>query len=551
MLYNVRKLTFSAAMMAGVAVFNAQSVQDGVNLVDSHKYAQARGVFEKLMQANPKDANNFFYMGNTYLTQFEPNFDKATEYFQKGLAQSSNSHLNKIGIATVKLGKGDRSGIAEIQKVVSDSREKDAEVLYRAAEALTLFEKTNAPDLAIDYLNKAIERSKGGVAPQIYYSLGDAYRLKKEAGNAMNAYEKALAVSRSKASVFTRMATLWMAANQWKLADENITKAISADPSYAPAYKALAAYKTRFQENAAVTQALINYAKYADEDPDTQLEISKMYFVNNDYAQSQKLLGTIFSKVEDPIKYKLRAYNEYKLGGDMAQAKADLNQFKNSVTDKSRIQPADTALEGLFIAIDAKNEADVTRKAELLAEANQKIAVAKNIQDQTLDWDMEFAKINGGAVTAEMVEAGPQSPKIQELKTKLATNPKDANVLVELGTAYQEAQNWNGAIFTWDKMIALAPDWEYSFYAKGVAYQQLGKHDMAELSYQKYIDTVAKKSQAEQDAQKQSLSYAYFLVAHYNQEKNLPLAKEYAAKAVMLNPSYEDAVKLNTALQAK
>lgn len=550
MVYNLSKSAL-AAVFIGVASFNGQTVQEGINLVDSHKYAQARNVFERLMSAQPKDANNFFYMGNTYLTQFEPNYDKATEYFQKGLSQSSNSHLNKIGLSMVKLGKGDRSGISEIQKIVSDSRERDPEVLYRAAEALTFFEKTNAPDLAIDYLNKAIDRSKGGVAPQIYYTLGDAYRLKKEAGNAMNAYEKALGVARSKASVYTRMATLWMAANNWKLADENISKALSADATYAPAYKALAGYKMRFQDNAAATQALINYARYADEDPDTQLEISKMYFLNNDYQQSQKLLTDIFDKVDDPIKYKLRAYNEFKLGGNMTQAKDDLTQFKTRVTDKTRIQPADIALEGLFLSIDAKNETDATRKVQLLAEANQKIAVAKNIQDQTLDWDMELAKINGGAVTAAMVEAGPQSAKIQELKTKLSTNPKDANLLVELGTAYQEAQNWNGAIHTWDRMIALAPDWEYSFYAKGVAYQQLGKHDMAEMSYQRYIDTVSKKPQADQDAQKQSLSYAYFLVAYYNQEKNLNLAKEYAAKSVMLNPGYEDAVKLNTELQSK
>jgi hypothetical protein len=34
------------------------------------------------------------------------------------------SYLNKLGLATVKLGKGDKNAIAEIQKIVTDSKEK-------------------------------------------------------------------------------------------------------------------------------------------------------------------------------------------------------------------------------------------------------------------------------------------------------------------------------------------------------------------------------------------------------------------------------------------
>ncbi len=59
----------------------------------------------------------------------------------------------------MKLGKGDKAAIAEIQKVVTDSKEKDAEVLFRAA-VLTLFEKNSSPDLAIQFLTKAIEKAE-------------------------------------------------------------------------------------------------------------------------------------------------------------------------------------------------------------------------------------------------------------------------------------------------------------------------------------------------------------------------------------------------------
>ncbi|MDO5615038.1 MAG: hypothetical protein Q4G16_02525 [Cruoricaptor ignavus] len=552
---NMINVTKKIVITAGVACFAnfafAQTLQDGIASVDSHKYAKAKEIFSEMIQKSPNDANNYFYLGNTYLYQFEPNFEEAEKQFQKGLSIDSKNNLNKIGLASIKLAKGDKSAIAEIQKIVTDSKERDAEVLYRAAEALTK-EENNAPDLAIGYLNKAIERAqKGGVPPHFYYTLGDAYRLKKDPGNAMSAYDKASVVARNKASVFTRMGTLWMAAKQWKLAKENIDKAIAVDPTYAPAYKASAEYSFQFQDKAKMTQDLLNYTKYADEDPYTQLEIAKLYFINDDYANAKTVLNKVFDRVDDPIKYKLRAYIDYGADKNYASAKEDITAFFNTVKDKKRIQAADRGLEGLIIAGLAQSEEDAAKKEQMMSEAKQKIAVAKNEKDQTLDWDAELSKIQGGTASLAAAEAGPTNPQIEGLKAKIKANPNDVDALVQLGAAYQEAQNWNGAILTWDQMIGLSPNWAYSYYAKGASYQQLGNHEMAEASYQKYIDLVSAQTPAEQEQNRETLSYAYYLVAYYNQDKNLAKAKEYAAKAVELNPAYQDAVTLNNQLASR
>lgn len=524
----------------------AQSLQEGINYIDANKYALAKKNFEDMIAKSPS-ADNYFYLGNTFLSQNEPNFDQAQEFFNKGLAVDKRSYLNKIGLASVKLGKGDKSAVAEIQAVVADSREKDPEVLYRAGEALTLFEKNNSPELAIDYLVKAIDKAtKNGVPAHYYYTLGDAYRLKRDPGSAMTAYDKASVVAKNKASVFTRMGTLWMAAQQWPQAIEKINAAIAVDPSYAPAYKAKASYDIRYQKNELATQDLINYSKYADEDPYTQLEIAKLYFTNDDFANSKATLDKVFDKVDDPIKYKLKAYLDYQADNNYAAAKANLDKFMSTVKEKNRILPADQGLMGLIMAGLAQSEKDAALKSQLIAEATQKIAIANAAKDTTMDWSAEMAKIqSGGGISEEAVNAGPTNPTIEGLKAKVKANPKDADALVKLGTAYTEAKNWSGAVVTWDKMISLAPDWVYSYYAKGSAYQQLGNNDMAENSYQKFIDMVLKKPQAEQDQNKDSLSYAYYLVAYFNQTKDLAKAKEYAAKAVQLNPTFEDAVNFN------
>lgn len=552
-------ITYSKKMALGTGVFLfsnfmfGQTVQEGIANLDSHKYAKAKQIFTEMIAKAPTEADNYFYLGNSYLSQFDPSFELAEENFKKGLAIDSKNYLNKIGLASIKLAQGNKAAVAEIQKIVSDSRERDAEVLYRAAEALTMFEKHNAPDVAIGYLEKAIDRSKkGGVPAHYYYTLGDAYRLKKDPGSAMSAYDNASAVAKNKASVFTRMATLWMAANQWKQAQDNINKAIAIDPTYAPAYKAMATYNYTFQDSAKMTQNLIDYTKYADEDPYTMLEIAKLHFTNDDFANAKTVLNKVFDKVEDPIKYKLKAYLDYHADHNYASAEQNLTKFFTEVKDKTRIQPADQGLQGLLIAAKAKDEQDASKKAQMMAEAQSKIAIAKNAQDKTLNWDTELIKVQGGGgASLAAADSGPSSPAIVALKKKVAANPQDAEAIVQLGAAYQEVQNWDGAILTWDKMIALSPTWAYSYYAKGASYQQMGNHEMAELAYEQFINIVSKQTPEEQLTNKETLSYAYYLVAYYNQEKNLQKAKDYAAKAVELNPSYADAIALNNQLASK
>ncbi len=537
---NVKKIAFGAAVVFFTNFAYSQTVQDGINSVDSDKYAQAKTNFTNMIASAPT-AENYFYLGNTYLKQGEPDFAAATDNFNKGLAADSKSYLNKLGLATVKLGKGDKNAVAEIQKIVSDSREKDAEVLFRAAEALTLFEKNNSPDLAIQFLNKAIERAeKKGVPAYYYYTLGDAYRLKRMPGDAMTAYDKALPLAKNKASVYTRIGTLWMAAQQWQQAKTSIDKAIATDPSYAPAYKALAAYDIRYQQNAKATQDLINYTKYADEDPYTQLEIAKLYFTNEDYANSKQVLDKIFDKINDPIKFKLRAYQLY-ADGKYTEAKQNIDNFV-SQAEKSRVQPADQGLQGLIAAGLAKTETDAAKKTALMTEAQQKVAIAKAAKDETLKWDMELVKIAGGGASQADADAGPTNPTIEGLKQKVAANAQDSDSLFKLATAYQDAKNWNGAILTWQKMNALLPDWAPGYYSLGYSYQQAGNNDAAKMAYEKFISTV---KPADQEANKQTLAYAYFAVAYMNKDSDPAKAKEYVAKSIQLDPTYQDAVKLN------
>jgi hypothetical protein len=62
---NVKKLAFGAAVVFFTNFAVAQTVQDGINSIDSDKYAQAKTNFTNMIASAPT-AENYFYLGNTY-----------------------------------------------------------------------------------------------------------------------------------------------------------------------------------------------------------------------------------------------------------------------------------------------------------------------------------------------------------------------------------------------------------------------------------------------------------------------------------------------------
>lgn len=544
-----KKVVMSAVATFVLSFASAQTVAEGINYLDSHKYAKAKEVFNQLIEKSPS-AENYFYLGNAYLVQFEPNFDKAKEAFDKGITLDSKSYLNRIGLASIKMGKGQKvSAINDLNQIAKDSREKDPEVLYRIGEALSMYDNSNDPNLAITFLNKAIEKAadKDGVPAHYYYTLGDSYRMIKDPGNAMSAYEKASAIAKNKASVFYRMATLWMAAKQYKKAEENINKAIAIDPTYAPAYKAQAEYNRTFQRPNETTKSLINYTKYADEDPSTALEIAKLYFINSNFAEAKATLDKVFDKVSDPIKFKLKAYLQYE-ENDYAGAKASLESYYSKV-EQSRIIPSDAGLEGLIYAGLASKEADATTKADLMQKSAEKMAVVKQANDDTLNWDVEYAKVVSGAAELKAkAEAGPTNENIENLKKQVAANKEDTTLLFNLAQAYEAANNWEGSALVWQKMNELLPTWEPAYYSKGYAMQKGGYNQSAALAYLKYIDVVLAKPAAEQQPLQENLYGAYYNVALLLKDIDKAKALENIGKALAIKPADPNATNLQKLL---
>ncbi|KQT15294.1 hypothetical protein ASG31_15300 [Chryseobacterium sp. Leaf404] len=507
------------AAFAFVNVAYAQSADQGNNLVESYKFGQAKEVFSGLVAKEPTD-KNFFYLGNTYLSQPEPDFAKATEAFNKGIAlDAKKSYYSRLGLASVKLGKGDKSAVAEIKEIVKDSREKDTDLLAEAGKTLVKYDRSNDPRYAVEVLNVAIEKSQKNGTPAWYlYSLGDAYsalgvqtKSGVDYGNAMTAFEKALPTAKSKAVVYTRMGALWMNAKAWEKAKTNLDMAVKADPGYAPAYKYLGTFFSIYQDWA---QASANYKKYlslADNDPNTVLDYAKLAFLSKDFEGAGSSLNSVFDKIQDPIKFRIKAYLDYQ-NKDYASAKTNIETFI-AKADKSRVQPSDTGLQGLIQAGLAKANNDQAQ----MAEAKAKIAVAKAAKDETFKWDEEFEIASGSKKTIATVAGpgdGPTSDAIDALNKKLSADPKDSDALYKLANEYQTVENWKGAAYAWQRLTDVLPTWESGYYGLGYAFQKAGDAENAITSYERYIATLASKTPAEKEKAKETLASVYFNLAN-------------------------------------
>lgn len=510
--------------LGGVAVFsflniaNAQSIQQGETLVESYKFGEAKEVFTQLVAKEATD-KNFFYLGNVYLSQPVPDFAKAAEAFNKGIAQDKKALYSRLGLASIKLGKGDKTNaIAEIKEIVKDSREKDTDLLAEAGKTLIKYEKNNDPRYAVELLNLAIGKSeKSGVPAMYLYSLGDAYsalgvqtKSGVDYGNAMTAFEKALPVAKSKAVVLTRMGSLWMNAKAMDKAKTNLDNAKAADPSFAPTYKLLGTYFSLYQD---WDQASANYKKYlslADNDPNTVLDYAKLAFLTKDYAGAGSALDSVFDKVQDPAKYRIKAYLLYQKK-DYAGAKSKIESFI-SQAEKSRVQPSDTGLLGLTQAGLAKASGDQA----MMADAKAKVGVAKAAKDTTFNWDEEFDIASGAKKSIAKVSAptdGPTNATIDALNKQIAAKPNDTDALFKLANEYQAVENWKGAAYAWQKLTGELPTWESGFYGLGFAFQKAGDAENAIASYERYVAILSGKTADEKANAKETLANVYYNLA--------------------------------------
>ena len=87
MIMNVKKIALGAAVVFFTNFAFAQSLQDGINSIDSDKFAAAKTNFSAMIAKEPT-AENYFYLGNTFFPHNYYVHQTKVAYFSKASSLS-------------------------------------------------------------------------------------------------------------------------------------------------------------------------------------------------------------------------------------------------------------------------------------------------------------------------------------------------------------------------------------------------------------------------------------------------------------------------------
>lgn len=334
MMNNQRK-SLLTILFAGASLITpvvAQDVQTALKDIDAERFTKAGQTLTQLASSAPT-ADNQFYLGYFYLKSGQ--IDQAKAAFEKGVAADGKNQLNNIGLAGVALAKKDRATAKTlIDNAVGQTKSKNQDVLIRAAEMYTLSEQTNDPAEALRLLTIADEKDKKNERADIEMTMGDAYFLKNDGGNAITKYENGLTISPNLAEANFKIGQLYLRGKNYVKAQEFFKLAIQNDPEFAPTYRAFAdalassrAYKTAAQ----------NYELYIQKsgttDPELLLDVARYKFLAEDYQGAITFLDQLKGKVNNPIIDRMYGW-AYTALGKNTEAVESLNKFITTAPQK-------------------------------------------------------------------------------------------------------------------------------------------------------------------------------------------------------------------------
>ncbi|QJW91679.1 tetratricopeptide repeat protein [Spirosoma taeanense] len=323
-------ILFVGASMA--APLLAQDLPTALKDIEAERYGKAGQALTQLASSSPT-AENQFYLGYYYLRSGQ--LDQAKAAFEKGAAADQKNQLNNVGLGGVALMKGDRAGgTAQINNAVAATKNKNQDVLIRAAEMFTLSEKTNDPARALELLAIADEKDKKNENAEIEMLMGDAYFLKNDGGNAITKYENALTINPNLAEANYKIGRLYLRGKNYQKAQDYFKLAIQGDQEFAPTYLA---YADALANSRAYKSAAQNYELYVQKtgttDPERLLDVARYRFLAQDYQGATTYLDQLKGKVNNPIADRMYGWAYYGLNQPQ-QAVTALNRFISTAPNK-------------------------------------------------------------------------------------------------------------------------------------------------------------------------------------------------------------------------
>lgn len=369
-------------MILGVAV-NAQSVQDGVKALYSGKVQGAKSIFEK--QGDKPEAT--YWLVRTDIN----NQDKAGAQaaLSKALAAKPNDPWLLVAKGQLELidGKANEAKQSFEAAITASKGRKgnDPEILNAVGAAIAKeynnIDKVGDINYAVQKLEEAraeTEKSKDNwLKADILNNLGDAYRKASpgDGTKAFTAYSDAVSIEPSFAKAYLGTANIFKSQRNYDLYQQNIDKAIAANPAFVPAYESLYWYKMGTGDFNGANGVADKIIANSDPSPWNDYYKAQTFYLNKEYDKAITAANGIVQKMGEQTKpnaYKLLAWS-YVDKGDAASALPFMEKYFATV-DKDDIDPLDYNLKATVYAATPGKEAEVAKAFEEGLKADTTVA---------------------------------------------------------------------------------------------------------------------------------------------------------------------------------
>lgn len=295
-------------------------------MLDRHQPSRAKQVFESLVAAQPT-GENYFYLGYYYLNQRD--WDNARKTFEAGKAADPKNYLNQVGLASILVGQNKvNEAKVDFDRILAETKNKNIDVMYRIAEAYTMYyilgkeESFNAANndpaeaiRLIDAIQDRMMKDKKLPTAEHYIVKGDAFLIKNDGGNAVTAYENAIAQEPRNIKAKVKIGTVYLRGKNYKETQSRYKEAIDLDSNYAPALRKYGEYLIVGSQYKNASRYFRRYLERAEATPQVTLETAKLLFLSKDYEGAMKFTDEADKKgVKDNDIYRMRGYSNVEMG---------------------------------------------------------------------------------------------------------------------------------------------------------------------------------------------------------------------------------------------
>jgi tetratricopeptide (TPR) repeat protein len=535
----MKKITFSLITVAFSAVtLVAQSVEQGKKFFYYQRYKSAKEQFEKTIAANPNNLDAIYWQGQTLLE--EKNQAGAKDLYQKTLMANGTAPIVLVGMGHIELLEGKTNDAKQrFETALSLSKNKDLGILNAIGRASTDAKEGDA-NYAIEKLTAATQ-AKDFKNAETWMTIGDAYRKLIDGGNAITAYNKALAIDPKLAAAPYKIGKVYLTQgnSQKELFLKYFNDAVTLDPNYAPGLYELYYYWYFHEDVAKATGYFEKYLAVTDPKPTDDYDRIALQWVGKKYNEcisaAQQKLSTLGANA-DPRYYKLIAYCYDDLK-DSVNAKASLEQYFAKQKPDGFIA-RDYEFKAQLLSKFPGNEVEALNSYEQAIQADTIYETRVDLMGKAA----AFAKKSGNRV---------QEAKWQEIIYKTKRNPSKTD-LYNWGFANYQAANYPKSDSIWNVYMEKYPDEIFGYLwkantalatdttmASGILVAPFEK--LAEMS--KKIDSVKYKGQAVR---------SYFLLAQYSNDikKDKSAAISYLKKVLEVDPANPNAPSLIKQLES-